>query len=137
MSNISSMRPIKDVVFRDIDIRFEPHPVTRQLLIKKNAEAVKQAVKNLVLTNRYEKLFRPDIYGGVTELLFENVDEATLILLRQQIEDVITYHEPRAKLEKVNVREDFDRNGFIVDVIFSIRNVKEPFTVSAFFERIR
>lgn len=134
---MSEFRPPITVLFKDVDVRFIAHPVNGELLVKKNADAIKQSVKNLVLTNRFEKLFRPDIYGGVTELLFENFDNATLILLRQRIEDVVNYHEPRARVVKVLVDDLPDNNQLTVSIIFECKNIQEPLRIDLFFERIR
>ena len=56
--------------FFDLDLDFVQHPITKDIVRKTDVEAVKRSVRNLILTNRYEKHFHPEIDGGVTRHLF-------------------------------------------------------------------
>ncbi len=65
---------ISGIFYKDFDLSFRKHPVTKKLIIKKNDEAVKQALKNLILTNLFERPFRPLFGSDITKTLFENMD---------------------------------------------------------------
>ena len=54
----------------DLDLDFTAHPVTKDIVLKKDVEAVKRSVRNLILTNKYDRPFQPNIDGGVTRHLF-------------------------------------------------------------------
>jgi len=128
-----------DVVrdFRDLDLSFNIHPVKKDINKHVGVKAVINSIKNLVLTNHYEKPFQPEIGSNVRKLLFENIDELTSIALQREIAQVIANYEPRASVSKVYVFADFDNNGFNVEVEFSVINQSDPITITFFLERIR
>jgi hypothetical protein len=84
-------RITKDSRFRyaDLNMAFLQHPVLKDITPLKDIDAVKQSVKNLVMTNFYERPFRPDIGSGVTGLLFEPADSFTGMALRDEIKEVL------------------------------------------------
>ena len=87
-----------------------------------NVTAIKRSVRNLVLTNFYEKPFHPEIGSGVRELLFENANPLTSIAISQAITDVINNYEPRARLNSVTVFDNIDANEYQVTVNFTVVN---------------
>jgi phage baseplate assembly protein W len=123
--------------FRDLDLSFNIHPVKKDINKHVGVKAVINSIKNLVLTNHYEKPFQPEIGSNVRKLLFENIDELTSIALQREIAQVIANYEPRASVSKVYVFADFDNNGFNVEVEFSVINQSDPITITFFLERIR
>lgn len=130
---------INEVVFADLDLRFQAHPVTGDVTMLKNVDAIKRSVKNLVLTNRYDKPYRPSIYGGVLESLFENFDPILVMQLRDLIKTVLQY-EPRATNILVDVEEisnNIDKNGINISVTFTPVNSSFNVTVDIFLERVR
>ena len=139
----------------DLDLDFTKHPVTKDVVRKTNVEAVKRSVRNLILTNRYERLFHPEIDGGVTRHLFGLATAATKHDISEAIAACLRNYEPRVIVDRVNVlsNEDvklgvntqggvsvsgnIDKNGFNVSIFFRIVNSPEPIEVSLFLERIR
>ena len=107
-------------VYSDLDLFFSKNRYkdVNQLT---NVQAVKRSVRNLVLTNFYEKPFHPEIGSGVREMLFENATPLTAIALSQAIEDVINNYEPRVAINFVNVSLS-DRNSYDITINFSINN---------------
>jgi phage baseplate assembly protein W len=123
--------------FRDLDLSFNIHPVKKDINKHVGVKAVINSIKNLVLTNHYEKPFQPEIGSNVRKLLFENIDELTSIALQREIAQVIANYEPRASVSKVYVFADYENNGFSVEVEFSVINQSDPITITFFLERIR
>jgi len=123
--------------FKDLDLSFNIHPVKKDINKHVGVKAVINSIKNLVLTNHYEKPFQPEIGSNVRKLLFENIDELTSIALQREIAQVIANYEPRASVSKVYVFADYENNGFSVEVEFSIINQSDPITITFFLERIR
>ena len=121
----------------DLDIDFIRHPNTKDIVKKTDVEAVKRAVRNLILTNRYERPFHPEIDGGVTRLLFELATPSTKIEIENAIRTVIKNFEPRAEVLDVFVGGDIDKNGFDVTITFRVINHPEPVTIELFLERLR
>ena len=121
----------------DLDLDFVVHPVTKDIVRKTNVEAIKRAVRNLILTNRYERPFHPEIDGGVTRHLFGLSTAHTKHDIQLAVETCLANSEPRVTVDNVVVSGDLDRNGFNVSILFTVLNSPEPIEVALFLERIR
>ena len=121
----------------DLDLDFIKHPTTKDIVKKTDVEAVKRAVRNLILTNRFERPFHPEIDGGVTRLLFELATPSTKLEIENAIRVAIRNFEPRAEVIDVFVGGDIDKNGFDVTLTFRVINHPEPVTIELFLERLR
>ena len=101
-------------------------------------EAVKRSVRNLVLTNFYEKPFHPEIGSGVTDMLFENMSPLTAVVLAKKVEDVMENFEPRARLIGVRALPNLDRNEYEVTIEFFVVNTPtELVDMTVFLEVLR
>jgi len=123
--------------FSDLDLNFTIHPVKKDINRYTNETAIVNSIKNLILTNHYERPFRPDIGSNVRRLLFENMDTITATTLEKEIAQTIKYYEPRANISRLNVSPDYDNNGFNVYMEFYVINRTNPITINFFLERIR
>ena len=123
--------------FRDLDLNFQIHPVRKDINIFKNEYAVINSIKNLVLTNFYERLFQPQIGSNVRRLLFENVDRIVAAQLERSIEESILNYEPRVQISKVIATPSPDENKYDVYLEFYIINNPNPITINFFLERVR
>ena len=121
----------------DLDLDFIAHPVTKDIIFKTDVDAVKRSIRNLILTNRYERPFQPDIDGGVTRHLFELSTPHTKHDVKNAIETCIANFEPRANVLSVFVGGDLDKNGFEVTIEFRVVNTPDPVTIELFLERLR
>ena len=99
--------------YKDLDLNFMAHPITGDVTTKSDSEAVKRAVKNIVLTNYYERPFKPSLGGNIRGLLFELNTDRQLNRARDRLADTITALEPRVE----NVRCKFDTSGNSLNVI--------------------
>jgi len=123
--------------FRDLDLNFEIHPVRKDINVFKNEYAVINAVKNLVLTNFYERPFQPQIGSNVRRLLFENVDRIVAAQLERAIEETILNFEPRVQVSRVIATPSPDENKYDVYLEFFVINNPDPITINFFLERVR
>jgi len=123
--------------FKDLDLNFNIHPVKKDINKNVGSLAIINSIKNLILTNYYEKPFQPRIGSNVRRLLFENLDVITASTVEQEIRRVIVNYEPRADVKTVIVQPDFDKNGFKVYMEFFIVNQTTPITINFFLERVR
>ncbi len=123
--------------FTDIDMSFDPLPVSGDVSVKYDENAIKQAVKNLVLTHAYERAFHPEINSQIRSLLFELATPMTQTLIEQAIINTITNYEPRVKLLNVQVDLDTDNNSVDVQIIFTILNTVQPIRLSLTLKRTR
>jgi len=122
--------------YKDIDIRLAIRQ-SGDVFKKTDAEAVKQAVKNLVMTNRFEKPFLPNFGGDVRSMLFELADEETADDIEQQILSSISRYEPRAQVINVEaiLKEEF--NSLSVKITFRVISTNEVVTIEQFIQRLR
>jgi phage baseplate assembly protein W len=124
--------------YRDLDLFFSKKPVTGDVNILTDIANIKRAVRNLILTNVYEKPFHPEIGSGVRDMLFENMTPFVAIMLTKRVEDVIENFEPRVRLMSVSARPDLDRNIYELTITFFIINAPtELVEVDMFLERLR
>ncbi len=123
--------------FTDIDFSFIRHPITGDIPVVAGVDAIKQAIRNLIYTQHYEKLFHPEIGCHTTGLLFENIMPSTQIMIKKSVETVINNYEPRANLINVIVQVAPDDNGYNVRIEYSVRNQPDPVIIDLFLERLR
>jgi len=123
--------------YKDIDISFRKNPSNNDIYILTDIDAVKRSVKTLILTDFNERLFNPKLGSAVYFSLFENFGPETSILLEKSIKDVISNYEPRAKIIKVDVKENIQSHALIITVFFYVVNVEEIVTININLERVR
>ena len=123
--------------YTDLDLNFTIHPVRKDINTHKNEYAIINSVKNLVLTNHYERPFQPEIGSNIRRLLFENVDTVTAAQIEREITETVENFEPRVQVSKVTAAADPDNNGYKVTLEFFVINNANPITINFFLERIR
>jgi phage baseplate assembly protein W len=128
--------------YSDLDLDFLAHPTTGDVVKKTGIDAIKRSVRNLVMTNYYDRKFRSSIGSNATKILFDNINPFTATFLKDAIIEVITNFEPRIKLKEdqtdgVIVNVDADNNGYNVQLTFSVINTGAPAVISLFLERLR
>ena len=106
--------------FKDISLSFTPHPVTKDLTILKNENAIKRSVRNLVQTIPTERFFNSSLGSEVRESLFEFVDFGTASVIQNQIQITLENFEPRIDDVTVEVQPKPDTYEFEVTVFFTI-----------------
>jgi phage baseplate assembly protein W len=102
-----------------------------------NRDSVKQSVKNIVLTNFYERPYNPTFGGDVRSQLFENMDSLTEYNISKNIRQALDNFEPRAIVDEIKTQSIEDRNIINVTITFRVRNSSEPITVNVLLERTR
>ena len=112
--------------FRDISLSFQKHPITRDIVTLKDADAIKRAVQNLVRIKIGEVFFRNDVGTRLTGSLFELATDDLIDPLVSEIETVITNFEPRVKLKNVNVSSIPDENSLNVEISYDIIGLPLP-----------
>ena len=124
--------------FRDINITFKKHPVTDDLVVSRDASAIKQAIVNLLLTNKGERLMNPEYGSDIRSYLFEPLDYATASQITTNIRYSIDRWEPRISVSRLKAYPNYDDNGFDVEMTYSVRGTDTPpVTVDFFLSRTR
>jgi len=124
-------------IYSDFKKDLEISPLSADLTLNKDEEAVKESIRNLILTDKGERLMQPNLGGNITAMLFENITPATLLLIEDQVKTTIQLHEPRAELQNVAVTSNIDDNTVRVKITFYIKNVEQPIDLDVFLERTR
>ena len=124
--------------YTDLDLFFGRKTVSKDINKVTDVQAVKRSIRNLVLTNHYEKPFHPEIGSGVRDILFEPMTPLTAHILTRKIEDVIENFEPRARLVGVTAFPNLDRNEYECTIEFYVVNTPtELVDLTVFLERLR
>ena len=112
--------------FKDISLSFDPHPVTKDLPVLKNENAIRRSVRNLVQTIPGERFFNPLLGSSVYESLFDLYDFGTSTLIEQEIITTLENFEPRVANVQVQVDPRPDQNNFDVTIFFDIVGQELP-----------
>lgn len=112
-------------------------PVSKDITLVKDEDAVKQSIRNLLLTDPGERLMQPFLGGGIKGLLFENITPDVLKLIKEKVTSTIETYEPRAELIDVIVSSNYDDNQVGILVRFFVKNVEQPIELDVILERIR
>lgn len=137
VAELYTARTKKITIYQDFKKNLEKSPVSNDLTVFKDEDAVKESIKNLILTNRGERLMQPDLGGDIQAMLFENITPAIVTLIEDKIRDTIEIYEPRAELIDVIVSSNIDDNKVNVRIVFYIKNVEQPIALDVFLERTR
>jgi phage baseplate assembly protein W len=112
--------------FKDISMSFQSNPLTNDLIALKNENAIARSVRNIVFTLPGEKFFNPNFGSRISRSLFENLDNSSALVIKDEIENSIRNYEPRVSLVDVQVNPDFDNNSFDVIIIYRIVGIDVP-----------
>jgi phage baseplate assembly protein W len=120
--------------FADIDINMTNHPITKDVVLKYDINAIKRSVKNLLSTNLYERLFKPSVGINLRGMLFE-LDTADSIVLKEDIRSVINRFEPRVIVRDIVAVSR--GNALNVTLYFTIINQRQSHELNVILERVR
>jgi phage baseplate assembly protein W len=133
IQDISKKRTLYSDFFKDLTI----NPISADLALRTNEESVKESLKNLILTDRGERLMQPNIGSDVRASLFENATPVTLKILEERVRDVINNFEPRVSIIDIDVTSLYDDNRVQVTIYFYVKNREDPLSVDVFIDRVR
>lgn len=128
---------IVDTKFTDIDFNFINHPITGDIVKKKDENSVVQSIKTLILTRFYERKFHPEIGCQIHGQLFEMISDITADSIGDSIRNVLNNFEPRADILTLDVTPDDSNNGYTVFLEVKMINILNPVQVSFFLTRTR
>jgi phage baseplate assembly protein W len=123
--------------YRDLDLSLTIHPIRKDIIPLKDDAAIKNAIKNLLITNFYERPFGDDKGANLRGLLFEPVGVITNIELRDNIRTVIQRYEPRVRVTNINITDVYDTNEYRINVNFRIKEYDSASSVEIVLRRLR
>lgn len=127
----------KQVIYTDFRKDLTISPLSKDLALLKNEDSINESLRNLIMTDRGERLMQPQLGCGVRSLLFGLMTPTTIKLLEEQIRETINNHEPRVTLIDVVVSGNYERNTLTATISYYTINVQEPVSVDILLERVR
>jgi len=127
----------KPIFYADFTNNLDLNLLTGYLAKTTNENAIKNSIKNLILTGNGERFFDSTIGSKMATLLFEPIDVVTAELVRSTIKETIENHEPRANIIDIVVQANAENNSYYVKVIFKIINIPEDITLDLILNRVR
>ncbi len=137
MATVSGQVNLTNNLFSDVDFNFTMLPGTQDIAKKNNVEAIKQSIKNILLSNNYCRPFQPDFGSQINQLLFSLWTPLSKASLQRVISDAITNYEPRVTLNSVEINDRSTSNAVDVSIFFTINNVNSQVTMTLTLNRIR
>jgi hypothetical protein len=151
---------LAQIVFSDFSNNLGIHPVTGNITQLTNRDVVKQSLRNIVLTNRGERLYKPNLGGDIRKLLFDNIaSETDIFIIKDKIKKSIEAYEPRVEIISVEVitadnityaqntlsdlyNEPSSLGGdsdhsIMINIVFRVINTDEQLNVNIIVERNR
>ena len=122
---------------RDLDLSLKIHPVRRDIIPLRDDNAIKNALRNLLVSNFYDRPFSRDKGANLKGLLFEPADMFTRISLRKNIENVIKKYEPRVSINQIKIVDDQDKNSYRINVNFKIKEFDTDESVEILLRRLK
>ena len=126
----------KRVLYSDFHMDFLQNPVSLDLAKNTNEEAVKQSIRNLLLTDKGERPFQPNLGSNLRSLLFENLMPDTIIVAKEMVKETIENYEPRANLIGVDIIAQDDHTIAVV-IVFNVINSEDDITLVTTLTRVR
>jgi phage baseplate assembly protein W len=121
----------------DLDLSLKIHPIRKDIIPLKDDAAIKNAVKNLLISNFYERPFQDDLGANLRGLLYEPADVITEIELRDNIREVLTKYEPRISVTNIVIRDNSQANEYGITVNFNIKEYDSADSVEIVLRRLR
>ena len=112
--------------FKDVSMTFQRHPLTSDILALKNESAIARSVRNIVFTVPGEKFFNEDFGSRISQSLFENINDISANIIKNEIKSSLKLYEPRVNVKEVEVNPNFDQNEFNVTIIYEIIGADVP-----------
>jgi len=135
--NLLTQRQKKISIYSDFKKNLEISPLSLDLTLNKDEDAVKESIINLLLTDRGERLMQPALGGNLRAMLFENITPGVMVMIEDQVRTTLDLYEPRAEVIDVSVTSNIDDNVVKIRIEFYISNNQQPISVDVFLERTR
>ena len=127
----------KKNIYKDFDISMSKHPLTNDVGVKTDINAINQSIRNLLYTSYYERPFQPLVGSNLRTILFEPADTITRNDLKQAITSIIGNYEPRVTLENLIIVDQSDKNAYRVTIVYKINITQEPVELNVVLKRLR
>lgn len=133
----TAQKSASDILYSDFFTNLNSHPDSKQVVVSTNEAAVMRSIKNLLLTNKYERLFQPQVGSNLRNFLFEDISARTEDLITDAIRTTIENYEPRAQIIEIITTGYPEKNGYVVTVSFYLTSIDNAVTFYVPLTRVR
>ena len=112
--------------FKDVSMTFQKHPLTSDIIALKNESAIARSIRNIIFTSPGEKFFDEDFGSSISRALFDNINDISANIIKNEIRSSLKNYEPRVKLRNIDVEPNYDQNEFNVTVLYEIIGADVP-----------
>ena len=123
--------------FSDLNLKLTKHPIRKDIIPLKDDAAIKNAVKNLLISNFYERPFQPTLGANLRGLLIEPAGPITVNRLATAIKDVLKLREKRIEVLNLDIKDNRDNNAYKIYLTFKIKEFDEVNEVEVELRRLR
>tara|TARA_R110002153_G_scaffold38615_6_gene111990 strand:+ start:724 stop:1170 length:447 start_codon:yes stop_codon:yes gene_type:complete len=123
--------------YSDLNLQMMIHPQKKDIIPLKNEEAVKNAVRTLIITNFFERPFQPNLGANLRSLLFEPADAITRLAIKDAVQNILEMHEPRIENINIIIETTNDESEYAILVVFSIKENDSVQDVEINLRRLR
>ena len=124
-------------IYSDLDLTFRKLPVTNDVALSYDEQAIVRSIRNLLLTGFYERPFQPKLGSNLNKLLFEPADQLTSNLIESEVKNVISNFEPRVTINTITATASPDENSFNLSMTFFVGNNTRATSVTLLLQRSR
>jgi phage baseplate assembly protein W len=124
-------------IYSDIDFTFTRKPVSNDIALSYDAQAVARSIRNLLSCKHYERLWNPDLGSNIETILFEPISPSSKTSLENEVSEMIDKYEPRVNLKSVVVTPKPDENSYSISITYYLENATIPTTITILLERNR
>jgi len=135
--NVFTPTQKKISLYSDFKKDLEVNLLTDDVSVLRDEDSVKEAIRNLLMTDRGERLKQPNLGAGLRQLLFENMIPSTFELVKERVKSTLEIYEPRADIIDITVSGSLDEGSVFVNIVFFINNREQPITLDVILERTR
>lgn len=129
---------VTDVIYSDITPNLDVHPDTGDLFRITNLNSIKRSLKNLILTNTYERFYQPDVGGNISKDLFENATQDVLYAIQKRLQNQLEIYEPRVTLQQLTIdTSQVDSNKINITLVYQVNRIPGPQTLTIPIIRVR
>lgn len=127
----------RESLYIDLDLNFKAHPLTGDLPVKRDADAIKQALRNLIWFEMFDIPFDADKRSGLRQLLFDQANHITESQIKNRLEWLIKKCEPRIELRKIEVETSADFVGYQITIWYMVKSIMSEDSFQFFAKRVR
>jgi phage baseplate assembly protein W len=125
------------IIFGDIDLSLTPHPLTKDLITKTNAEAIKRSLRHIFMWRKWDNPFNPESHNHLMDLLFELNTIFTQAAIRTRSEWLIRQYEPRVTVKRLDVIPRDDEAGYNISIYYVINDIRLEDNLNLYLQRVR